>query len=95
MNKNLFILVPALLISACAMSPEEVENEMEIPLDAVPANVMAAARSALPGIELSEAEYEEEEGLMVYELEGMLGDTRYEIEITPEGEVLEIEQIDD
>jgi len=95
MIKHLYILGPALLISACAMSPEAVENEMEIELDAVPANVIAAANRALPGIQLSEAEYEEEEGLMVYELEGMLGATRYEIEITPEGEVLEIEQIDD
>lgn len=95
MTKYLILLGTTLLVSACAMSPEEAENEMEIDLDAVPANVIAAATSALPGIELSEAEYEEEEGLMVYELEGMLGDTRYEIEITPEGEVLEIEQIDD
>lgn len=95
MKKTLITLTAAIALTGCATSTEEIENEMDIELTAVPAEVMAAALDALPGIEFTEAEYEEEDGLMVYELEGVLGDAIYEIEITPEGEVLEIEQIDD
>lgn len=95
MKRTMFTLSTVLLLSACAYSPEAYEYELDIDLDAVPANVIQAATDALPGIELSAAEYEEEDGMMIYELEGMLGDTLYEIEITPEGEVLEIEEIDD
>lgn len=99
MKQALLILSTTLLLSACVTQREEeeidIEQEMEVELESVPAVVIAAAMQALPGIILTDAEYEEEEGLMVYELEGTLGEARYEIEVTPEGEVLEVEEIDD
>jgi len=70
-------------------------RETEIPLDEVPDAVVRAAMEAVPGIELVSAEIEEENGETLYELEGMLDGERYEIEITPEGEVIEIETGDD
>ena len=70
-------------------------RETEIPLDEVPDAVVRAAMEAVPGIELVSAEIEEENGETLYELEGMLDGERYEIEITPEGDVIEIEKGED
>lgn len=96
MKQPLLAISAALVLSACAgYQEEEEENELVIELESVPAEVIAAAQAALPGIDLTDAEYEEEDGLMVYELEGTLGIARYEIEVTPEGEVIEVEEIDD
>jgi hypothetical protein len=77
--------------SLCSCS----EDEREIPLSDVPAAARAAAEGAVPGIRLTEAEVEEEQGHLVYELEGVLDGKEYEIEVTAEGEVLEVEELDD
>lgn len=69
--------------------------EEEIPLDEVPEAVMAAALRALPGAVFEEAERELERGRLVYELEGTHEGERVEIELTEDGEVLEIERGDD
>jgi uncharacterized membrane protein YkoI len=99
MKQALLIVSATLLLQACVTQREQeeidIEKELTVELAAVPAGVIAAATKALPGINLTDAEYEEEDGLMVYELEGTLGEARYEIEVTPEGEVLEVEQIED
>ena len=82
------ISLSLLLLGACA------SNEVEVPLSEVPDVVLAAAREARPGIELTEAELETEDGVQVYELEGELDGVEYEIEVSPSGEVLEIEAED-
>jgi len=90
-----FGLITAIALTGCAAMQEDPENEIELALDEVPASILTAARAAIPGIEFDSAEYEEEEGQMVYELEGMVGEQRYEIELSESGEVIEIEEIDD
>jgi uncharacterized membrane protein YkoI len=77
------------LIPACA------EKEVEIPLSEVPSVVLAAAQDTLPGIEITEAEVEQEENKTVYELEGKLGDITYEMEIDAQGKILEVEKAGD
>ncbi len=72
--------------------PAIADNEVEIPMNEVPELVLAAALNAMPGIKLSEAEYEMENGQQVYELEGELNGVEYEIEVSSTGEVLEIEE---
>jgi hypothetical protein len=57
----------------------------EIPLSSVPKKVLDAAKKAVPGIKLTEVEIE------VYELEGILNGKEYEIEVTSDGKVLEVE----
>ena len=76
------------LLASCAAF----EKETEIPLTEVPEPVMSAALGAVPGIVIEEAELEEEDGEMVYELSGTAGDKEYEIEISASGEVLEVEE---
>lgn len=71
------------------------EDEVDIPLDQVPAVVIKAAMDAVPGFEPEEAEMEVEDGVTVYSIEGEAGDDEFEIEVTAEGEVLEIEEDDE
>ena len=68
------------------------DNETPVPLDDVPAAALNAAKDAVPGIQLTSAELETERGQAIYELEGSVGDSTWEVEVTPAGEVLEIEE---
>ena len=72
----------------------EVKKEKEdedIPLSKVPKKIKKAAKEAVKGIKLTEAELEDG----VYELEGYVGDQKYEIKITPKGKVIKIEKEED
>lgn len=71
---------------------DEDEHELEIPISAVPERVKAAARDAVEGIVLEEAEVE---SVLVYEVEGEANGSEYEIEITAEGQIIGTEEEDD
>jgi hypothetical protein len=86
---RLLAMLSALMFLA---APSFADDEIEIPMQEVPELVLTAALDAMPGIKLSEAEYEMENGQQVYELEGELDGVEYEIEISSAGEVLEIEE---
>ena len=70
-------------------------SEEEVPLNAVPKPVIDAAMAAVPGLVIGEVERELENGVVVYDLEGMAGGVRVEVEVTAEGKVLEVERGDD
>ena len=84
---------PAPAPSTAAMTGKPKEGS--VALDAVPQIVKDAALAAVPGLVLEEAESEVEEGLLVYELEGKVGRVEYEVEVTADGKVLEVEKDDD
>lgn len=89
-------LVFALLLT-CGMGCHAVldvgsKGEKEIPLSDVPAAAFQAARGAVDGITLTEAEMEKEDGQMIYDIEGTADGTAYEIEVTADGKVLEVEK---
>jgi hypothetical protein len=95
---RLWYLVIALVLTCilgCASTQSNFEDDKEIPLSQVPRQAVAAAQRAVRGISLTEAEVEEEDGRMVYELEGMANGIEYEIEVTADGKVLEVEREDD
>ena len=71
---------------------DEDEVEHVIALDKVPDALLAAARAALPGVELTGAVVEQEAGQLVYELVGTEGGERVEIEVGADGKVLEVER---
>lgn len=79
-------------IAGCEAIESAFEKEREIPLSEVPQEALAAAQGAVDGITLTEAEVEKEKGLTVYELEGIANGIEYEIEVTADGKVLEVEQ---
>jgi uncharacterized membrane protein YkoI len=89
------LLIPVVVaLAGCATVDDLFETEKEIPLSEVPAPAIAAAKGAVKGIVLTEAEMEKEDGQTVYELEGTADGKNYEIEVTAEGKVLEVEQDD-
>jgi hypothetical protein len=76
----------------CATLDDLFEQEKEVPLSEVPAEALRAAKGAVDGVTITEAEMEKEDGETVYILEGEANGKEYEIEVTPEGKVLEIEE---
>ena len=76
----------------CASLESMFENEKEIPLSEVPSQALEAAKGAVEGITLTEAEVEAEDGTTVYDLEGTANGTEYQIEVTADGKVLEVEK---
>jgi hypothetical protein len=79
----------SLLLGACASTGE---GEVEIPISEVPPAVMSAAQDSVDGLQVSEAEVEWEEGVQNYELEGTANGKEYEIDISPAGKVLSVEE---
>jgi hypothetical protein len=67
----------------------EEEDELEIPLSAVPQSVLDAAKKAVAGFEAKEAEVEP---ALIYALEGEAKGVEYEVEVTSEGELVEVEK---
>jgi uncharacterized membrane protein YkoI len=54
---------------------------LDIPMGAVPENVMAAAKHAHPGAKISEPEIRSEKGQLFYKLELMVGKEKHELQI--------------
>jgi hypothetical protein len=93
MRMWMFVMIVLLTcISGCASLESMCEKGQEIPLSDVPVVVVDAARQAVENITFTEAEIEEEYGRRVYVLEGEVNGKEYEIEVTADGEVLEVEQ---
>jgi len=86
-----FILGCACMESKCKAKKEKEEGK-EIPVSQVPKEAMQAAQNAAKGVNLTEAEVEEEKGQTVYTLEGKADGKEYKIEVTADGKVLEVKQ---
>lgn len=88
MSKWILLTAVALVAFAgCAT----LDGDKSVELSEVPAAVKSAAAAEVEGIVLTEAEVEEEDGQLVYEVEGEAHGKEYEIEITADGKVLEVE----
>lgn len=83
-----------LALTGCGTLNDLVEHEESVPLSEVPAPVLNAAKAAVQDIVLTEAEVEEEDGRRVYELKGQAGGKEYEMDVTAEGKILDIEEED-
>ena len=92
---NMVIRILLMALSVCVSTAAGSDDEEEIPLSKVPTNVLKAATAAVKGIVLTEAEIEKEKGEIVYELEGKANGKEYEIKVTAQGKVLEIEDEDE
>jgi uncharacterized membrane protein YkoI len=85
------VLGCACVDSKCKEKKEKEEGK-EISVSQVPKAAMEAAQNAAKGVNLTEAEVEEEKGQTVYTLEGKADGKEYNIEVTAEGKVLEVKQ---
>ena len=70
-------------------------QDVAMALGDIPEAIKQAALAAIPGLALTEAERETEDGATVYSLEGTAGGERVEVEVSADGKVLEIERGDD
>lgn len=87
----LFIVFVLTCVLGCASLESMHEDEKEIPITQVPVVAVEAAQQAVDNITLTEAGVEKE-GRTVYVLEGTANGKEYEIEVTTDGKVLEVEQ---
>ncbi|GMV79245.1 MAG: hypothetical protein AMXMBFR7_04290 [Planctomycetota bacterium] len=71
------------------------EKEEKIELKDVPEAVLKAAQAAVKDIVFSKAEKETKGEKVTYELKGKAGEKTYEVEVSAEGKVLEVEEEDD
>lgn len=67
----------------------------EILLTDVPPELLVVAGRSLPGFALLEAERKMEAGVLIYELKGRAAAGVFEIKLTPDGRVLEVDRDDD
>ena len=72
------------------------DDEIDIPLAEIPANVLAVVRRAVPGAVVKRAEVEIEEfrgrEQVVFEVTVEKGGHEIEVEVTPQGERVEVER---
>ena len=86
-------------VGASAQMGEEITEHIplvgsdsnDMPISALPEQVVQAARTAVPGIALIDADKEVHDGQTVYEIDGELDGEEYEIEVSADGTVLELE----
>jgi uncharacterized membrane protein YkoI len=74
------------------------EKEMAVPLDKVPATVLAAAEQAVPGINVSKVTMEKEAGETSYEVTGTDphgNPVEVEVEVDASGKVTGVEKDED
>jgi uncharacterized membrane protein YkoI len=77
---------------ASASSEDETgEGEMPIEMHKVPSVVLKAAYDACAGLDATEASVETENGVVYYEVKGMVHGGRVEVVVSAEGHVLAVE----
>ncbi len=91
---SLIIVVCVLLIGGVTIwaAVRNGGSEENILLSDTPANVIEAANNAVPGGEITEVEMEVEDGETIYEVEKVVDGVEYDIDVTPEGIVKEVEK---
>ncbi len=88
LKNSAIAVISTMALSACS----DKDNDIKIPLSAVPASVLTVVQNTLPGISLTEAEKEVKEDSVIYELEGkLINGKEYEIEIAENGTIIKIE----
>jgi len=95
MKKIILPIVAALMSGCISITSDGVDDDREDGRDTsvttVPPKVLSAARARVPGFRLTEAELRDRDGIRIYSLEGKAGDEDYEIDVTPGGRVVSID----
>ncbi|MBC8230704.1 PepSY domain-containing protein [bacterium] len=88
-------------VVGCGNNPVTAENGAtlapagKVALSQVPTKVLEAANKAVPGGEVKDVETEVEDGELIYEVKKVVDGVKYEIEVTADGAVKEVEEDDD
>ncbi len=93
MKQSPYALVALVVLLAGTVKLSAQNNgEQPVQVSSVPSAVIDSAKAAVPGVTLSSAATEREDGALVYSLVGTQHDQRVEIELSANGKVLEIER---
>lgn len=87
MSKLLF----ATLTAALAFAASAHAQDTKIELSAVPQNIMDTAMKEVPDFKAASANTEMEDGKTVYEVQGMAGDKKVEVDVMEDGTLDEVE----
>ena len=91
---NNYLKIPAITIlsTVALIACSDKDDDIDIPISEVPANIITIVQNTLPGISLTEAEKETKHDVIIYELEGkLINGLEYEIEINENGTIIKIE----
>ena len=86
------LMVLSILLFAGCSGENPVGSEGSLAPGSAPDVVLAAANKAVPGGEVTGVDEEEEGGQTIYEVQKKVDGVEYEIEVTADGEVLEVEE---
>ena len=88
LSRMIRVAIFAVLVGGLA---GRVQAGPDVPIDQLPKPVVEAVKKQFPNGELVEAETEKDQGQMVYEVEVMVAGEEKEIEVSPEGKIVEID----
>ena len=84
--------IPAVALLIMFGCGEKGENDVPMPLDKVPPDVMKIAVEKLPGVKFDSAYKETKDGKEVFEVRGKTKDGKIrDVEVTADGKVLEVD----
>jgi hypothetical protein len=90
-----FAVAGIVLIALHVAGKVEDSDAVSVAISDLPSVVVAAVEQTRPGATIASAEVEEEDGEQLYEVTVVDGGVEYEIDVSPTGAVLEVEQEDD
>jgi uncharacterized membrane protein YkoI len=90
----LVVLISALLVGSgiALWAAAKDDDEEKVPLSEVPKVVLDAAKAKVPGGTITAAEMETEDGVTTYDVVIVLDGVEYEVEVTADGTVKEVEK---
>src|SRR5688572_26721631 len=88
------LVLPALIAIGCSSAHAQKRPKAAIAVDKLPRAVLVAAESAVRDIQITKAKQRHKREQVVYKLDGLAGGKTYELKITAEGTVLDLEQED-
>ena len=84
------------MVAGCKIVGDDGEDrdapEERVEIGALPVNVTAAVKGAMPNGVITEAEKETRKGKMVYSLDVKDGTKEYDVIVSPDGQILETKQ---
>jgi len=89
---SLFISIVLFSLTVILFATVSDATEKEINISDVPEAAIRAFAAEAPGMDITRASVGSEDNAIIYELAGISVDRRYEIEVTAEGKILEVEE---
>jgi len=86
------LCIHLIVFGSITLTQSAFSEETKLELENVPEAVIKTAKMEVPGIHLLEADMENEDGVVIYELEGEKDDYEYEFEISENGKLLELQK---